>query len=80
MINNKLILDIAISVIDNGAGIPEALIDQIFIPFFTTKEKGTGIGLSLSKHIMQQHQGHITVKSIPHRQTIFSLAFPGFSD
>ncbi len=75
-VSNRII----ISVIDNGAGIPEALIDQIFIPFFTTKEKGTGIGLSLSKHIMQQHQGHITVKSIPHRQTIFSLAFPGFSD
>src|SRR5690606_19549737 len=45
-------------VVDNGGGIPPNLLDQIFIPFFTTKEEGTGIGLSLSKHIMRLHGGN----------------------
>ncbi len=52
-----------ISVIDNGPGIPEDLQDRIFVPFFTTKESGSGIGLSLSRQIMQLHGGSITVKS-----------------
>lgn len=52
-----------IRVTDNGAGIPENLIDEIFIPFFTTKNTGTGIGLSLSKQIMRLHGGSISVSS-----------------
>ena len=67
---------VILSVSDNGPGIPDPLINQIFIPFFTTKEKGTGIGLSLSKHIMRLHQGSLQVQSIAHHQTIFTLKFP----
>jgi two-component system nitrogen regulation sensor histidine kinase NtrY len=62
-------------VVDNGEGISPSLVDQIFIPFFTTKKKGTGIGLSLSKHIMRLHGGNLQVNSIPFKQTVFALEF-----
>ncbi|MDD3049985.1 MAG: ATP-binding protein, partial [Candidatus Cloacimonetes bacterium] len=63
-----------ISVADNGEGIiPEAL-DKIFIPFFTTRKEGNGIGLSLSREIMRAHGGTITVSSEPGK-TIFTLRF-----
>lgn len=64
-----------IDVIDNGPGIPEALIDEIFVPFFTTKNTGTGIGLSLSKQILRLHGGNLKVRSIPNKRTVFSLIF-----
>lgn len=64
-----------IEVKDNGPGIPEELIDEIFVPFFTTKDKGTGIGLSLSKQIMQRHGGSLKLHSIPDQETIFTLLF-----
>ncbi len=64
-----------IAVKDNGPGIPQEIIDQIFIPFFTTKSDGTGIGLSLSKKIMQLHGGNITLQSMPTQETIFTLVF-----
>jgi len=60
---------------DNGAGIPSNIIDDIFIPFYTTKNSGSGIGLSLSRQIMRLHSGTITVSSIPNEATIFSLVF-----
>ncbi len=63
-----------ISVIDNGSGIPEDLQDKIFVPFFTTKELGSGVGLSLSRQIMQLHGGSITVKS-NQSVTVFTLVF-----
>ncbi|WP_209401813.1 PAS domain-containing sensor histidine kinase [Pseudozobellia sp. WGM2] len=62
-----------IQVWDNGPGIPSDLIDEIFVPFFTTKNTGTGIGLSLSKQIMRLHRGTIQVTS--GQQTIFTLTF-----
>jgi len=65
----------SISIIDNGVGIPLNQIDQIFIPLFTTKEKGSGIGLFLSRQIMQLHHGNITVKSVPDEETDFTLHF-----
>ncbi len=52
-----------VQVIDNGSGIPEALMDQIFIPFFTTKRDGSGIGLSLSRQIMMAHGGELVASS-----------------
>ncbi|TFG72609.1 MAG: histidine kinase, partial [Flavobacteriales bacterium] len=64
-----------IEVRDNGPGIPPDLIDEIFVPFFTTKNTGTGIGLSLSKQIMHLHDGTIKVHSIPFIQTSFVLNF-----
>ncbi len=66
---------IFIRVTDNGPGIhPEAL-EQIFIPFFTTKQEGSGIGLSLSRQIMRLHDGSIHVQSKPGEETVFTLRF-----
>ncbi len=66
---------VGISVADNGPGIPAELIDEIFIPFFTTRENGTGIGLSLSRRIMKMHKGDLKVKSIPGSETVFTMVF-----
>ncbi|MTI30342.1 sensor histidine kinase [Xanthovirga aplysinae] len=67
-----------IKVQDNGPGIiPEAQ-EKIFMPFYTTKKTGSGIGLSLSRQIMQQHHGNLTVTSEP-GNTIFTLWFPLFT-
>ena len=61
-----------IQVIDNGPGIPPEIMEQIFIPFFTTKENGSGIGLSLSRQIMKNHGGSIEAVSLP-GATVFTL-------
>ena len=66
---------IALQVIDNGPGILEEVIDKIFIPFFTTKQEGSGIGLSLSKQIMRTHGGTLTAQSEPNVETNFTLRF-----
>ncbi len=60
---------------DNGPGIDEEAQRKIFIPFFTTKRKGSGIGLSLSKQIMRQHNGSIMVRSKPDEGSEFILRF-----
>jgi two-component system nitrogen regulation sensor histidine kinase NtrY len=64
-----------ISVKDNGFGIDAEAQEKIFIPFFSTKKTGSGIGLSLSKQIMRQHEGRITVKSTLGQGTEFVLRF-----
>jgi len=64
-----------IQITDNGPGIPPDLIDEIFVPFFTTKNTGTGIGLSLSKQIMHLHGGTVRVHSVPFQETSFVLVF-----
>jgi two-component system, NtrC family, nitrogen regulation sensor histidine kinase NtrY len=64
-----------IFVSDNGPGISEENLDKIFIPFFTTRTNGSGIGLSLSRQIMGAHGGTLNVKSVPGAETTFSLAF-----
>lgn len=66
---------IKIEVIDNGPGIIKEAIDHIFVPFYTTKRTGSGIGLSLSRQIMQMHNGSITVESEPDVRTVFTLRF-----
>lgn len=65
---------VMIQVIDNGSGIEPEKIEQIFIPFFTTKNKGTGIGLSLSRQIVRQHKGNLSVQSKPGEGSIFTLS------
>ena len=60
---------------DNGPGIDKDAIDRIFIPFFTTKKNGSGIGLSLSRQIMRQHKGSITAHSEINVGTDFILKF-----
>lgn len=67
----KVVIEIA----DNGTGIPVEILDTIFVPFFTTKKDGSGIGLSLSKQIMQLHKGTILVESEKSKGSIFKLVF-----
>ena len=60
---------------DNGMGIEEKILNQIFIPFYTTKKSGSGIGLSLSKNILRKHHGNLLVNSEAGKYTTFSLVF-----
>ncbi len=69
--NGKIIIEVE----DSGKGIEEEALNKIFIPFFTTKKKGSGIGLSLSKQIMRRHKGNIQVKSTLAQGTVFKLIF-----
>lgn len=64
-----------IQISDNGIGIQETELDKIFIPFYSTKESGSGIGLSLARQIMYLHKGSISVLSNPGKETIFTLKF-----
>jgi len=66
---------VIVKVSDNGPGIAAEAREKIFIPFFTTKKTGTGIGLSLSRQIMRQHLGSISVTSKPNEETAFKLIF-----
>lgn len=66
---------VIIRIRDNGPGIPEENLDKIFIPFFSTKAKGSGIGLSLSRQIMKLHRGRINVETKPGVGTTFILEF-----
>jgi two-component system nitrogen regulation sensor histidine kinase NtrY len=66
---------VQITIIDNGPGIPEDLMDKIFIPFFTTKESGSGVGLSLSRQIMMLHNGTLKVVSVQGKQTLVIMEF-----
>jgi two-component system nitrogen regulation sensor histidine kinase NtrY len=69
--NNKL----AVKVSDNGSGMTEDVMNNIFIPFFSTKKNGSGIGLSLCKQIMMLHKGNINVQSVEGEGTVFTLQF-----
>jgi signal transduction histidine kinase len=69
--NNKLLIKVA----DNGVGISDELLDKIFIPFFSTKKSGSGIGLSLCKQIMLLHKGNIQVHSRIGEGSAFILLF-----
>ena len=69
--NNK----VAMKVSDNGYGMNEEVMNNIFIPFFSTKKNGSGIGLSLCKQIMMLHKGNITVQSLEGKGSVFTLQF-----
>ena len=64
---------ISIDVTDNGPGIPDELQEKIFIPFFTTKSEGTGIGLSLCRQIIRNHNGHLSILESRPGKTIFHI-------
>ena len=66
---------VKIDVIDNGPGIIKEALEHIFVPFYTTKRTGSGIGLSLSRQIMQMHNGSITAESEPDVRTVFTMKF-----
>ncbi|HEK20202.1 sensor histidine kinase [Mucilaginibacter sp.] len=65
-----------IKVVDNGVGMPPELLDKIFIPFFSTRKTGSGIGLSLCKQIMLLHKGNIQVQSNEGKGSAFIMTFP----
>lgn len=71
--NNKTIIKVS----DNGTGMPPELLDKIFIPFFSTRKTGSGIGLSLCKQIMLLHKGTIQVQSVEGKGSAFLLLFMG---
>ena len=64
---------IVIDITDNGPGIPPEIMDKVFIPFFTTKSEGTGIGLSLCKEIIRRHEGHLAIKESRAGKTVFHI-------
>lgn len=70
-LNNRTMIEIA----DNGKGIPQDMLDKIFMPFFTSKKTGSGIGLSLSRQIMQMHKGSISVRSKKDEGATFTMIF-----
>ena len=67
-------LHIAIS--DSGKGMDPLILDQIFLPFFTTKRKGSGLGLSICQRLIDQHEGSISAESAPGKGTVFTLLIP----
>ncbi|UCG28164.1 MAG: HAMP domain-containing histidine kinase, partial [Bacteroidales bacterium] len=71
IVNHQTVIQVS----DNGKGIDRENIDKVFIPFFTTKKQGSGIGLSLARQIMRMHKGSISVKSDPGKGTVFTLKF-----
>jgi signal transduction histidine kinase len=62
-----------IEVTDNGPGVPEALRQDVFLPFFTTKQKGTGVGLSLARQIILAHRGSIGLETAAGGGALFRL-------
>jgi len=71
LVHNKVYID----VIDNGKGIEKDDLDKIFVPFYTTRKNGSGIGLTITRNIMKMHQGSLEVSSMPSKETTFSLVF-----
>lgn len=71
--NNRTLIKVG----DNGVGMPPELLDKIFIPFFSTRKTGSGIGLSLCKQIMLLHKGNIQVQSAEGKGSVFILQFAG---
>lgn len=69
---NRVCIDIE----DNGPGIPQAALENIFTPFFTTKSRGTGLGLPICQRLIEQHDGKITVSSEPDKGTRFVISLP----
>jgi signal transduction histidine kinase len=67
---------VVLQVADNGAGIAAEHLDNIFVPFFTTKRNGTGVGLSISRQLMHANRGVISVRSEPGEGSVFTLKFP----
>lgn len=64
---------ITLKIIDNGPGIAVEDMDKVFIPFYTTKKAGSGVGLSLARKIIKLHDGNLLVKSVPNQYTCFTI-------
>jgi two-component system nitrogen regulation sensor histidine kinase NtrY len=72
----RILNQVSIEITDNGAGIPPEILERIFVPFFSTKPEGSGIGLSLSRQIIRNHDGRITVRSEVGKGTTFKVSLP----
>ena len=70
---------IRLVIADTGPGIAPDVLSKIFDPFFTTKRSGTGLGLSVTYGIIQDHGGQVDVQSAPGRGTTFTLTFPAMA-
>jgi two-component system nitrogen regulation sensor histidine kinase NtrY len=71
---------VVISIADNGHGLPAKGRDQIFVPFFTTKRDGSGVGLSVARHIALAHRGQLEAKDNEPQGSVFSLELPGIPE
>ncbi len=67
---------VKISVADNGKGIRQELLPKVFDPYFTTKQNGRGLGLTITYAIIRNHDGHISVESVPEKGTVFNIYIP----
>jgi len=63
-----------IAIADTGKGIDQSMLDQIFQPFFTTKRKGSGLGLAVTRRLVEQHGGDVYVESTPEKGTVFNIS------
>ena len=68
--------DVAVEIVDTGEGIPADLLPRLFEPFATAKERGTGLGLAVSRRILEEHSGAIAVRPNSPRGTIFQVTLP----
>ncbi|WDT79749.1 MAG: ATP-binding protein [Candidatus Manganitrophus sp.] len=75
-ISNRPAGMLAVKISDTGLGIAKEHIDKIFLPFYTTKEKGTGLGLALVHKIILAHNGQISVESTEGSGTVFTIHLP----
>src|SRR6185369_3734168 len=71
---------VELNVADNGPGISQKVLENLFMPFFTTKEKGTGLGLAISQRIVQGAGGRIDVRSYEGKGSTFTVILPAVMD
>ncbi len=71
---------VKVSIRDDGTGIPVEYVEQIFDPYFSTKQQGSGLGLAISYSIIKKHRGHITVESESGRGSVFHIYLPAVQD
>jgi len=72
----RILNHVSVEIKDNGAGIPGEVLEKIFVPFYSTKSEGSGIGLSLSRQIIRNHNGQISVESEEGKGTTFKVMLP----
>ncbi|MEZ4618621.1 MAG: ATP-binding protein [Caldilineaceae bacterium] len=67
---------VSLRISDSGHGMDQAVLEQIFEPYYSTKSTGSGLGLTIARHVVQLHQGIIEVHSAPQTGTSFRVLFP----
>lgn len=72
----RVLNHVSLEISDNGSGIPPEILEKIFVPFYSTKAEGSGIGLSLSRQIIRNHGGQISVESEPGKGSLFRISLP----